>query len=360
MSIAFRATLPKPTWQEATKKVRAGFAALWPRSNRLAWIIMAVLAVLLALLILAMGFDHPPPTLVARILIVSTLAALLAGAGWLRAALMLEAFALALTFVLLVPPLTSVSAALAMPLQDNALAAIDRWMGIDWVAMAFWFRAHPELSRLLCDAYGSILWQPLLLIGFLGLADPERLRRMMTAQTITLAATIIGFFLVPALGPYAHFNFTRADFPDAVNLTPWIQPGLIEALREGSRKVVFEGIVSFPSYHAATSILYAFGWIVVPVIGVPCVILNLVMLISTVPIGGHYIVDIIAGAAVALVSIRLADAYFRTADRLPPLETWDQTPEGRRILAVVGGWPVLGSLLRRPLNASRGEQAAAT
>jgi membrane-associated phospholipid phosphatase len=360
MSIAFRAALPTPTWREAGKKVHDGFAALWPRSNRLAWMIMATCGAFAVVLILALGFDYPPPTLVARILIISSLAALLAGAGWLRPALMLEAFALSLSAILFVPSLTSICAAMAMPLQDATLAAIDRWMGIDWVAMAFWFRAHPELSRFLCDAYASILWQPLLLIGLLGLADPERLRRMMTAQAITLAATIVGFFLVPALGPYAHFGFTRADFPDALNISPWIQPGLIEALRDGSRKIVFEGIVSFPSYHAATSILYAFGWLGVPIIGVPLVLLNVVMLISTVPIGGHYIVDVIAGVTIALTSIRLSNLYFAKMDTLPALQTWDRTSEGRRLMAVMAGWPVVGALIRRPFNASPEEHAAAT
>jgi membrane-associated phospholipid phosphatase len=360
MSIAFRATLPKPTWQEAGKKVRAGFAALWPRSNRLAWIIVAVCAVLLALLILATGFDRPPPTVAVRILVVSSLAALLAGAGWPRAALMLESIALALGTMLVVPGLTSICAAMALPLQDDALAAIDRWMGIDWPAIAFWFRAHPEISRLMCDVYASIYWQPLALIGLLSFAEPERLRRMMTASAITLAMTIIGFWLIPALGPYWHFHFTQADFPDMLNIAPWKVPEIIEGLRNGSREIASEGLVTFPSYHAATAILFAFGWIGVPIIGVPCVILNLVMLVSAVPIGSHYIIDIFAGIAIALVSIRLADVYFRTADRLPPLETWDQTPEGRSILAVVGGWPILGPLLRRPLNASPGEQAAVT
>lgn len=360
MSIAFRAALPKPTWQEAVKKVRGGFETLWPRANRLAWVIVAVCAAVLAILILATGFNHPPPTLAVRILIILSISACLAGAGWLRAALMLESFALALSTVLVVPGLTSICASMALPLQDDTLAAIDRWMGIDWPAIALWFRAHPQISHLMCDVYASIYWQPLALMGLLSLVDPERLRRMMTASAITLAVTIVGFWLVPALGPYWHFHFARSDFSDILNAAPWKVPELIEGLRSGSHQIAADGLVTFPSYHAATALLFAFGWIGVPIIGVPCIILNVVMLVSAVPIGSHYIVDIFAGIAIALASIRLADMYFIATDTLPPLETWDQTPEGRHILAAVSRWPVVGSLMRQPLNASPGEHAAAT
>jgi membrane-associated phospholipid phosphatase len=360
MRIAFLTALPKLTWREAAQKVQTGFATLWLRANRLAWMIVVTCAALLAVLAIAMGFDYAPVGLAVRLVFVLVLAAVLAGAGWPRAALLLESFALAAGTILVVPPLTSIFAAMAMPLQDSALATIDRWMGIDWIALAFWFRAHPELTRLLCDAYASILWQPVLLMVLLTFADPERMRIMMTASAIALAATLVGFFLVPALGPYPYFNFTHADFPDAINVTPWIQPGLIEALRNGSREVVFEGIVSFPSYHAATSILFAFGWIGVPVIGVPLVLMNMVMLIATVPIGGHYVIDIFAGVAVAFASLSLAMRYFRTTDTLPPLPTWDRTPEGRRILSRLRRLPLVSAFRRAPLKASHKEQAAAT
>jgi membrane-associated phospholipid phosphatase len=274
--------------------------------------------------------------------------------------LLLESLALSVGTVLVIPPLSSMIAAMSMPLQDAALAQIDRWMGIDWVALAFWFRAHPELTRLLCYAYASILWQPLLLFIILTFVDPQRMRILITASAITLAATLIGFFLVPALGPYPHFNFTRADFPDAINVTPWVQPVMIEALRNGSREVVFAGIVSFPSYHAATSILFAFGWMAIPIIGLPIVLLNGVMLIATVPIGGHYVIDIFAGIAIAFASIGIARHYYRVTDRLPPLARWERTPEGQAILAYLSRCPVVGNLFGRTLNASHREQPAAT
>lgn len=360
MSDASLSSLPSPIWSGAITKLQAGLPLLWSRASRLAWVIIVACAVLLAVLCITLGFDYAPVAMLANIAFQMMIAVFLAGAGWPRAALLLESFALAFATVLVVAPLMSILASMALPLQDSVLAGIDRWMGIDWVALAHWYRAHPELMHILVIAYASINWQPALLIFLLAFVDPERLRKMMVASAITLAVTAIVFMLIPAYGPYHYFNLARADFPDVVNVAPWTVPELLENLRNGSREITSEGLVTFPSYHAATSVLFAFGWIGVPVIGVPCIILNLIMLVSTVPIGSHYIIDVIAGIVIALTSLRLAKTYFAASDRLPRFETWDRTPEGRSILAVVGGWPILGALLRQPLNASPEEQAAAT
>ncbi len=359
MSIASFAILPKPMWEVAWVYLRAGIPELWKRSTRLAWIVMAACAVLLIVLSVSMGFHYAPYLLTAQLVILLAIAAALTGAGWLRPALIMEMAAILTATFLVVPPLCSVLAAFAMPLQDSALAEIDRRMGVDWVAIAFWFRDHPLLSRVLCDVYASNLWQPVVLIVALTATDPQRLRVMITASAITLAITMFGFFLFPAMGPYWHFNFTPADFPDAINVMPWEQPKFIEGLRNGSREMVFSGIVEFPSYHAASAVLFAVAWRGVPVIGVLGILLNVVMFVSTVPVGGHYLIDLYVGAAVALVSLGLAKWYYRATDRIPPLETWTRTRDGRRFLAALRKRPIVSALIKRTLKTSSKEAATA-
>jgi len=358
MSMSFVA-FPKPMWEGVLVCLRVGIPELWERSNRLAWMVMAVCAALLAILCFAMDFHYAPFWVAAQVVILFAIAGGLTGAGWRRPGLILETAAIIAATVLIVPALCSALAAIAMPLQDAALAEIDRKMGIDWVAVAFWFRAHPELSRLLCFVYASNLWQPGLLMLALTLVDPERLRLMITASAITLAITMFGFFLVPAMGPYWFFHFTPADFPGAINVMPWEQPKYIEALRNGSREVVFSGIVEFPSYHAASAVLFAFAWSRVPVIGVFGILLNVVMLVSTIPVGGHYIIDIYAGAAVAVASLFLAKRYYRATDRVAPLEPWHRTREGRRFLAALRKKLLVSALIKRPLKISSKEAATA-
>ncbi len=66
------------------------------------------------------------------------------------------------------------------------------------------------------------------------------------------------------------------------------------------------GIVTFPSFHAASALLY--GWALWPVRWIRpfAVFANVAMLAATPIAGGHYFVDLLAGLAVALAAIVVA------------------------------------------------------
>jgi membrane-associated phospholipid phosphatase len=71
------------------------------------------------------------------------------------------------------------------------------------------------------------------------------------------------------------------------------------------------GIVTFPSMHAAIAVIYIYCarhrlWALLVL--APW---NLMMLASTPTVGGHYLVDVIAGIAIALASIGLYRAFQR-------------------------------------------------
>ena len=63
------------------------------------------------------------------------------------------------------------------------------------------------------------------------------------------------------------------------------------------------GIVTFPSFHAASAVLYA--WALWPVRWMrPIVVLAFTAMLAATPInGGHYLIDIIAGIAIAVLAI---------------------------------------------------------
>ena len=63
------------------------------------------------------------------------------------------------------------------------------------------------------------------------------------------------------------------------------------------------GIVTFPSFHAASAVLYA--WALWPVRWMrPIVVLAFGAMLAATPInGGHYLIDIIAGTAIAVLAI---------------------------------------------------------
>jgi len=63
------------------------------------------------------------------------------------------------------------------------------------------------------------------------------------------------------------------------------------------------GIVQFPSFHAAAAVILTYSargvkWLLAVLAPV-----NALVILATLPCGGHYLVDTIAGLAVAVISI---------------------------------------------------------
>jgi membrane-associated phospholipid phosphatase len=116
-------------------------------------------------------------------------------------------------------------------------------------------------------------------------------RSLLTALIVAGFLTVCISGLVPAIG----------HLPDAPYVSAFF------ALRAGQvLDGLPQGIVSFPSYHAAVAILLTAAlrrhrWL----FPAACV-LNGLMLVSTLSTGGHYLVDVLAGACIAWISQRVA------------------------------------------------------
>ncbi len=81
------------------------------------------------------------------------------------------------------------------------------------------------------------------------------------------------------------------------------------------------GIVTFPSFHAAGAIILGYYGRHATA-GCAIVAIDVAMLVSTVPIGGHYVVDVLAGATIAIVAIAItARVYTSDASRRPAVAT---------------------------------------
>jgi membrane-associated phospholipid phosphatase len=71
-----------------------------------------------------------------------------------------------------------------------------------------------------------------------------------------------------------------------------------------------KGIIQFPSYHAAAAVLLAYAFASLPRwIAIPAFITEITLSISAVPIGGHHLVDVLAGVAVGTTSLGIAHAF---------------------------------------------------
>lgn len=238
----------------------------------------------------------------------------LSNRGYLRSALAFESVAVTLAVAFTVPGLSTMAASLNMPYQDAALLAADRTLGFDWRAIVEWTRDRPDLSVTLSYVYKSLLWQPLILFPLLARYNPERLRRVLGTSTVALLITIAAFTFVPAQTGYVYLGYTHADFPDMRTNTAWGVAHILNAIRAGERQLSLDGLVTFPSYHAAGAMLLAYGWLAIPALRWIFVPLNILMLFSCVPIGSHYVVDVLAGMALALVCYPAVSRYFATTD----------------------------------------------
>lgn len=214
-------------------------------------------------------------------------------------------------------PLTYVTGVANWPLQDHALLAIDRAMGMDPEMIARFVNDHDWLGGLLLRGYGLIkimlLAVPIALTLTLRLV---RLQLFVFAFSIALIVTVAISTFVPAVGTYYGLDIAPSQFTSLDGSLYTAQLRDILALREGSLRHLemfkLTGIVSFPSFHAASAVLYMWALWPVRFLGGLAAALNLLMIAATPVIGAHYMIDVFGGIALAAVSIYLGK-YFLNA-----------------------------------------------
>jgi membrane-associated phospholipid phosphatase len=144
-------------------------------------------------------------------------------------------------------------------------------------------------------AYGSFMPQLVLsAVYFAYRAMDDRNYELLANSVVGLLITVAVFSFLPALGP--------CRIPEAYDQ---YLPVLL-GLRTGEFASVdfssIKGIVPFPSYHAVIAVLCSYAHrqsrLFLPVSG-----LNSVMLFSIPSEGGHYLIDVVGGVIVAMLSI---------------------------------------------------------
>lgn len=200
--------------------------------------------------------------------------------------------------------------AAALPLQDQTFADLDQALGFDFNAFHAWVGAHPMAAEALFYAYHSCGKQFLVvfLIGSL-LLDREMLARFCALLALTFIPTAIFASLWPALGACVHHQPTLEPFAHLDPLACRSYLPHVEGLRDGSYTLFIpgesKGILTFPSFHAVVAVILTYSvrkylWLLIPF-----AILNTVNVLATMPYGGHYFVDVLAGFAIAAVSIAI-------------------------------------------------------
>ena len=209
-------------------------------------------------------------------------------------------------------------ASLDRPLWDATLMAWDQALGLDWRVYLAAADAHPHLAQILNLAYASLMAQMIGAAGVLGLSGRfAACRRFVLAMMLAAIVTILISGAMPAVSMVTRLGLRAADHP---NLDFSAVPAALapfNALRDGTLRIVSlahaEGIITFPSFHAALGVIFARAFWSVRWARWPALALNALLIAATPLDGGHFFVDVIAGIAIALGAIVGADALDRSA-----------------------------------------------
>ncbi|QIK96673.1 phosphatase PAP2 family protein [Sphingomonas sp. HDW15A] len=234
------------------------------------------------------------------------------------------------SFVLVVPVLvlTYGSMRFNMPMADATLINLDRTLGFDWMRFVLAVDRSAFASRLLESAYSSLMKQMVLIPVLLCILNFQaRAYQLMTALVVLSLLSAIVSIPFPSVGAYAGHGF---DGKSLQNINAYFGYFFLEsfnAVRAQDHFVLSlsnsAGIITFPSGHAAFATLSIWAawpsrWLRYPVLA-----LNMLMILSAITHGAHYLVDVIAGGAVAIMAIRIATRGF---PRIPDIAKFLQLP----------------------------------
>jgi membrane-associated phospholipid phosphatase len=210
-------------------------------------------------------------------------------------------------------------AAADFPLRDRQMIWVDRHLGVDWLQVMLSVDHRPLVLHVLDGAYATFTFQLLVTAFALVLAKRRRdLDRFFVtficASLLAEAASVV----VPTVGPMSALaaNAEFVHLPTLGRATAEIVLRLREGVLTEIHLEAVNGIITFPSLHAAVAVIVPFTLRWNKPLFCAVVVLDSVMLVSAVPSGNHYFADVLGGVAVAVVAIIAAGPIQRALARL--------------------------------------------
>jgi membrane-associated phospholipid phosphatase len=196
------------------------------------------------------------------------------------------------------------------PWHDDLMIRADLALGIDVRDLMRWTVTHPNLRLALEMAYRTFVTQTLVpvLCAYAGLLSVSTMRQYVWQFVVCLWLTLLTLWMVPVSGPYVWWSY---DLPMQVHSAMASQ---LEVIR-GESPAVFrftqlEGLVALPSFHTMGALAVTVACWRIPVLGPVLVGVNTLLIASTVLLGIHYAVDVIAGAVLYAIVV-IVFRYFR-------------------------------------------------
>lgn len=209
----------------------------------------------------------------------------------------------ALLITVCIGSLVWIAARTPIPLVDLSLAHFDHTIGLETSTVVHLMGIHPRVAKVLAFIYALMIPFSLLALiypVFMGKREPPQ--RLLIAYAIAALTTTAVFALFPAAGPWTVYPFSASPEQLLVKTTL----ALLKSSGPLRQDIAHCGLVAFPSFHVAQCILTAIALWHSRWLRYPAAILAILMCISTVTTGWHYVVDVIGGLAVAIFAQFLA------------------------------------------------------
>jgi len=216
--------------------------------------------------------------------------------------------------------LSYAAVAAGLPYRDVELDLADKALGFDRSAYLGFFAHRPWLAWTIGTAYLTLLPQfafvPLVLFSA---KQHHRLQSMILAFGFALLATVAISIFTPSVTAFVHLDLLSIPAETARSL--YTPVPTLDALRSGTPYTIrldnLEGLISFPSFHTAGALLFAWALLKVPYIRWLGLALNASLIAATPINGAHYFVDLIGGAAVAGASLAASAWICRSTQPAP-------------------------------------------
>lgn len=197
---------------------------------------------------------------------------------------------------------------LRRPLIDDLLSTLDTRIGVDTAQLVLAFSGYARELQVLAFAYSSTL--PLCFIVILCLAVRGQVERAWEAAgsfSVCIVGSSLFGAIYPAIGNFWHANL---DATTVVGLPrgsgTFYLPAFV-ALYDGTDPVLdltrLEGVVTFPSFHFVMALILGWAMRGNGLLSWVMIFWSATIAASTIPIGGHYVVDLLGGFALWIAVI---------------------------------------------------------
>jgi hypothetical protein len=303
-----------PAMLDAATRLAAWQGARWralPRTRRLIWLLIAGIGLFDLAAIAVKGVRVAPGPLLLHLL---APAALLGVAAFYdvtgrseRIARTLAAIGQLFAFTLVAGSASYLLIGIGMPFVDAALARFDAMVGFDWPAYDRFIEglgAWPNL--VLAGLYASSVPQIMAVAALLGFTGRfERMVEFIGCLMLTAASVVVIGALFPALGAHHTYGIEHGG-------KAFFIPEIIAA-HDGRIAVLdvskMTGLVTFPSFHTAISLLVIVATWGLRWIGPLALIANLALLASVPVYGSHHFVDMVGGTVITALALWLWRTY---------------------------------------------------